>query len=56
MDEEKERKKEVKERLEDAGLDPDLSAYRAQAGEFAEDEQPACAEASAGKEELADLL
>lgn len=47
MGEEKERQNEVKEKLEDAGLDPD---------EFDEDEQPTCAEASAGREELADLL
>lgn len=44
MDEKKERQKEIKEKLEDAGLDPDLSACEAQAGEFDEDEQPACAE------------
>lgn len=69
MDEEKERpqnyseaeygaqQKEIREKLEDEGLDPD---------EFDEDEQPACADpsavptaqagASAGREELADLL
>lgn len=47
MNEEKERQKEIRETLEDAGLDPN---------EFDEDEQPAFAKDSAGREELADLL
>jgi len=47
MDEEKEREKEIMEKLENEGLEPD---------EFDEDERPACAEASAGREGLAGLL
>ena len=43
-------KKEIREKLESEGLDLDLSACEhAQAGEFDEDEQPACADASAGR-------
>lgn len=47
MDEEKEQQKETREKLESKWLDPN---------EFDEDEQPACTKASAGREELVNLL